>query len=186
MNQSSAGSSPLDRFLAACLVVGSLLLAASAAFHPALPPDAADQLQVMGGTRHWRTIHLAMLVGSALLVTGIWLRVAIDHSGRRPQLWVALALIAAGIGLVSDNLASFIGTYRPPAARLRTRLSLRATHYSQIHEGVHYASCGCRELVGLRSGSPRSCRACAFVVLANNCGHRQPARTTCERHPLRL
>jgi hypothetical protein len=117
MKEARSSASPLDRFLAVCLVVGGLLLATAAAFHPVLPPAAADQLEVMGGTRHWRTIHLAMLAGSALLVTGIWLRVAIDHSGRRPLLCVALTAIATGVVLNALNIAFMAGPGAESAAR---------------------------------------------------------------------
>jgi hypothetical protein len=50
-----------------------------------------------------------MIVGSALLVTGIWLRVAIDHSGQQLQLLLALAVIAAGVLLNAMNIAFMAG-----------------------------------------------------------------------------
>jgi hypothetical protein len=133
MQQSATGSSLLDRCLAGFLVAGGLLLAAAAALHPVLPPDAASQLQVMAATPHWRAIHLTMIVGSALLVTGIWLRVAIDHAGQQLQLLLALAIIAAGVLLNAMNIAFMAGHGAMDAARFATGDPGVAAQFTSTH-----------------------------------------------------
>jgi hypothetical protein len=114
----SGGPHPIDRYLAVLLIAGGLLLGAAAAFHPTLPPDPSGQMRVMAATPHWRMIHVAMLVGSALTIGGIWLRVDVDGSGRRVLLRLALAAIVVGIALNAVNVAFMAGRGAAMATRM--------------------------------------------------------------------
>jgi hypothetical protein len=93
------------------LLVGTALLGIGAVFHPMLVGDAASQLRIIAATPYWRSIHLAMLAGSALVVTGIWVRLIARGSTvhlREPAgtgLIAALAVVALGFCLQALNIA---------------------------------------------------------------------------------
>ena len=101
--------------LAVALLAGTLLLGIGAAVHPVLVGDAAAQLQLIASTPHWRTLHLAMLAGSALIAAGVWVRVVDrpdphgtgDVAGAAAL--AALALIALGVCLNALNIAYMAG-----------------------------------------------------------------------------
>jgi hypothetical protein len=96
----------LTRTLAVALLTGTLLLGAGAAVHPMLTGDAATQLSLIARTPYWRAIHLMMLAGSALIVTGVWVRL-LDRTG--PVAAAAIALVALGFALNALNIAYMAG-----------------------------------------------------------------------------
>lgn len=89
------------RLLAAFLLVGTALLGAGAVMHPAFPGTGvgADDLRVIAATHGWRLMHLSMLTGSALVMTGIWVRLGGADEAVRGALVGALAIICIGMTL---------------------------------------------------------------------------------------
>jgi len=91
------------RWLAVLLVVGIALMAAGAVAHPMLVGTADAELRTMGATPAWRTIHLAMLSGSALVIGGIWVRSLAGPA--TPALGAALAVVSIGLALNALDIA---------------------------------------------------------------------------------
>ena len=111
---------PLARPLAIVLLAGTALLGAGAAFHPVLAGDAAAQLRLIADTAYWRPLHLVMLAGSGLVITGIWVRVLLlDRAGPTAPMIAALATIALGLSLNALNIAFMAGSGWHMAAMFR-------------------------------------------------------------------
>jgi len=100
--------SSLGRPLAVALVIGTALLGIGAAFHPMLASDAAEQLRTIAATTYWRTLHLAMLAGSGLVIAGIWVRLVTDRAASG-ALVAALAIVSVGVALNALNIAFMAG-----------------------------------------------------------------------------
>jgi hypothetical protein len=101
--------------LAVALLAGTALLGVGAALHPVLVGDAGSQLRIIAATPHWRTLHLVMLAGSALIAAGVWVRV-VDHPAPRAErdaasgaVLAALALVVVGVCLNALNIAYMAG-----------------------------------------------------------------------------
>jgi hypothetical protein len=133
MHRLPGGSSAIDRYLAVLLVAGTLLLGVAAALHPTLPPDAAGQMRVMAATPHWRMIHLAMLVGSAMTIAGVWVRVDVDGSGRLVLLRATLAIIVVGIALNAVNVAFMAGRGAAMATGMASSDSVAVHAFTTSH-----------------------------------------------------
>ena len=126
----------LQRTLAVALLVGTALLGIGAVLHPVLVGDAASQLRIIAATSYWRSLHLAMLAGSALVAVGIWVRLVDRPAARDVTLTVAiaaLAIIAVGVCLNALNIAYMAGSGTHMAmlfAQGRTEMStvFDATH----------------------------------------------------------
>jgi len=101
--------SGLVRLLAIALLCGTALLGVGAAFHPMLGGDAASQLQTIAATSYWRALHLAMLLGSGLLIAGVWVRLVTDRAAVAPVV-AALATISVGLALNALNIAFMAGS----------------------------------------------------------------------------
>ena len=99
----------LARLLAILLLAGTALLGLGAAIHPMLPGDATEQLKVIVATTHWRTIHLVMLTGTALIIAGVWVRLVTDRSGSALLAVAPLALISIGLAIDALNIAFMAG-----------------------------------------------------------------------------
>lgn len=99
----------LIRLLAIALLAGTACLGAGAALHPMLPMDAVGQLRTIAGTPAWRTIHLVMLAGSALVIAGVWVRLLVDRSGVPGAVVAALAAISVGLAINALNIAFMAG-----------------------------------------------------------------------------
>jgi hypothetical protein len=129
----------LARTLAVALLAGTLLLGIGAALHPVLIGDAAAQLRLIAATPHWRTLHLVMLAGSALIAAGIWVRLVdrpgppADRDAAGAAAIAGLALIAVGVCINALNIAYMAGAGWHMAALFgqgRTEMSavFEATH----------------------------------------------------------
>src|SRR3954466_9717171 len=101
------------------LIVGTALLGAGAALHPMLVGDAATQLRTISGTPYWRSLHLAMLAGSGLVIAGIWVRLVTEHLAPG-ALVAALAIITVGVALNALNIAFMAGSGTHMAAMFAT------------------------------------------------------------------
>jgi hypothetical protein len=103
-------STPIaPRLLALALILGAALLGLGAVMHPVLTGEAAHDLDLMASTPAWRTIHLTMLLGSVLVIAGIWVRVA-NAPAVRGTLVAALAVISVGLALNALNIAYMAGS----------------------------------------------------------------------------
>ncbi|HUQ97831.1 MAG TPA: hypothetical protein VM166_00165 [Gemmatimonadaceae bacterium] len=129
----------LERALALALLGGTALLGIGAVFHPMLVGDAASQLRIIAATPYWRSLHLAMLAGSALVATGVWVRLIDRRSTvdlREPArggLIAALAVVTVGVCIQALNIAYMAGSGTHMAALFaegRTEMSavFEATH----------------------------------------------------------
>ena len=98
------------RFLAALLLIGTLALAAGAAVHPHLHPPAESALHLIASTHAWRTIHLTMLVGTGLIMVGIWCRVLQAEGGPAASLaWIAVTMVVVGHAVNAQNTLFMTG-----------------------------------------------------------------------------
>lgn len=95
--------------LAVALLAGTALHGIGALLHPMLAGDGATQLRTIADMAHWRTLHLAMLAGSGLIVAGVWVRLVDDRAFVRPPLVAALALISTGVTINALNIAYMSG-----------------------------------------------------------------------------
>ncbi len=102
--------SPIVRVLAIALLLGTALLGAGAFLHPMLQGDAAMQLRLIAATSSWRTVHFAMLAGSALVMMGIWVRLVRDSSGSARALAPALGVITIGLAISALNISFMAGS----------------------------------------------------------------------------
>ena len=101
MRDPMTGSAMPVRLLAVFLLVGTALLGAGAVMHPVFPGTGvgADDLRVIAATPGWRLMHLSMLTGSALVMTGVWVRLGGAGDEARAALVGALAVICIGMTL---------------------------------------------------------------------------------------
>jgi hypothetical protein len=131
--QTTAPVTRLTRPLALALLAGTALLGIGAVMHPILPGDAASQLRLIAETSYWRPIHLLMLVGSALVIVGLWVRTQLGTTGSVTPLLAALAVIALGIALNALNIA-----YMASAGwQMADRFAAGRSEMSAIFEATH-------------------------------------------------
>jgi hypothetical protein len=109
--------SPLTLFLALALLVGTALHGVGALLHPVLAGDGAMKLRMIAEMAQWRTLHLAMLAGSALIVAGIWVRLVDDRAFVRAPLVAALTVVSIGVTLNALNIAYMAGAGSHLASR---------------------------------------------------------------------
>ncbi len=129
----------LERALAVVLLVGTALLGVGAVFHPMLVGDAASQLRIIAATPYWRSLHMAMLAGSALVATGVWVRLIDRRSTvdlRAPAgggLIAALALVTVGVCLQALNIAYMAGS----GTQMAELFMEGRTEMSAVFEATH-------------------------------------------------
>jgi hypothetical protein len=89
---------------------------------------------MIADTPYWRTMHLSMLAGSALIIAGIWVRLVTDS---RPAvnvlLLAALALISLGIAVNALNIGFMAGAGWHMAAEF----AAGRTEMAPVFEGTH-------------------------------------------------
>src|SRR5687767_1399725 len=74
-----------------------------------LPGDATEQLEMIAATPLWRTIHLAMLTGTALIIAGVWVRLVTDRTQSAVMTIAPLAMISIGLAIDALNIAFMAG-----------------------------------------------------------------------------
>lgn len=129
------------RALAVALLLGMVLLGLPAVVHPVLGGAAADQLRMIAETPYWRTMHLSMLAGSALIIAGIWVRLVTDRSSgvvigstvENGPLVAALAVIALGTAVNALNIGFMAGAGWHMAAEF----AAGRTEIAPVFEGTH-------------------------------------------------
>lgn len=89
------------RLLAVFLLVGTALLGAGAVMHPMFAGTnvGADDLRIIAATPGWHLMHLSMLTGSALVMTGIWVRLGGASDAVKSPLIAAFVVICIGMTL---------------------------------------------------------------------------------------
>jgi hypothetical protein len=132
MTASTSDQRAGSTWLAALLLTGTALLGAGAVLHPMLPAALGDQLDVIAHTTDWRTIHLAMLTGSALVMVGLWGQLAMG-SARRRVLVPIFAVIVIGLALNASNIAFMAQMGTADAARYVQGHEVAAAGFSQGH-----------------------------------------------------
>jgi hypothetical protein len=118
-----------------------VLLGLPAVVHPVLGGAAADQLRMIAETPYWRTMHLSMLAGSALIIAGIWVRLVTDRSSgvvigstvENGPLVAALAVIALGTAVNALNIGFMAGAGWHMAAEF----AAGRTEIAPVFEGTH-------------------------------------------------
>jgi hypothetical protein len=118
-----------------------VLLSGPALVHPVLGGSAADQLRMIADTPYWRTMHLSMLAGSALIIAGIWVRLVTDRSSgviigsgvANGPLVAALALVAIGTAVNALNIGFMAGAGWHMAAEF----ARGRTEIAPVFEGTH-------------------------------------------------
>jgi hypothetical protein len=99
------------------LLAGAAVLGVSAALHPTLPVDVVGQLDVIGRTTHWQAIHVTMVVGSLLVICGVWALALARPPALRPALIGVFVAVAAGFVLNASNVAFMASMGRGEAMR---------------------------------------------------------------------
>jgi hypothetical protein len=125
--------SGLVRLLALAMLCGAALLGIGAVFHPMLAGDGAAQLQTIEATSYWRPLHLAMLVGSGLLIAGIWVRLLTERAATVAPLVAALAIISVGLALNALNIAFMAGS----GTRMAALFASGRTEMQNVFEATH-------------------------------------------------
>lgn len=103
--------------------------------HPILSGSGAMELQMIGGMRIWRTMHLCMLAGTGLIVAGIWVRLVgmPANTSTNSAVVAALTMITVGIALDSINTTFMAG----PAWRMASALAAGDTTVTRQFEIMH-------------------------------------------------
>jgi len=135
----------LSTLLAVLLLAGAALLGAGAAMHPVLTGRPANDLQLIGSMPSWRAIHLLMLAGSGLTISGIWVRlldrpVAVGEPAAVPSIapptlaaLAALAVISLGLAVNALNIAYMAGSGTHLAAMYRAGSAAAAPLFEATH-----------------------------------------------------
>jgi len=124
--------SGLVRLLAISLLIGTALLGVGAVLHPMLAGDATTQLRIISATTYWRALHLVMLLGSGLVIAGVWVRLVIDRAVPAP-LVASLALVTLGVALNALNIAFMAGSGTQMATQFRLGDAAMATVFDATH-----------------------------------------------------
>ena len=124
--------SSLARLLAIALLLGTALLGVGAALHPMLAGDAAAQLRTISATPYWRSLHLAMLAGSGLVIAGVWVRLVTDRGSSSP-LVAALALITVGVAINALDIAFMAGS----GTRMAALFASGQTAVQSVFDATH-------------------------------------------------
>ncbi len=126
-------------FYGLALLAGTLLLAAAGLWHPVLEGDGAAQLGRIAATPAWRTIHLALLLGIALVVAGLS-GVAGRHAAGPGEQPARASLVLAVLGYVALalNVAFMTGAGTAlAAAYARSDTGLTATQAVFVFDMLH-------------------------------------------------
>ena len=123
------------RLLAVFLLVGTALLGAGSVMHPVLTGagvGSAD-LRVIATTPGWRLMHLSMLTGSALVMTGVWVRLGGASEDARAALVGALALVCIGMTLNAFDILLMARS----GTRMAALFAAGRTDMAPIFDAVH-------------------------------------------------
>jgi len=176
----SGRSHVLRNALGWILIGGTLAMGVGAALHPMLPADLAQQLEVMGTTPGWAGIHVLMLLGSAAVMIGIWVRV-LDAPHRTRVAWVlALLTILVGLACNASNIAFMARDGTADAARFLHGDASMLAQFGSTHDrslavaraGNTLVAIGCLAIAALEwrdAARPRWIAALALVAGIGGC-----------------
>lgn len=97
-----------------------------------LAGDASEQLRTIATTPYWRSLHLAMLAGSGLVIAGIWVRLVVERSTTSGVV-AALAIVAIGVALNALNIAFMAGS----GTHMAALFSGGHTEIQSVFDGTH-------------------------------------------------
>lgn len=125
-------SKSFSRALALALLAGTVLLGAAAVIHPVLRGDASSHLRIIADAGHWRAVHFTMLLATALVIAGLWVRLVV-HRGPLVPLLVALLVITVGLTIHSLNLVYMAGA----GWQLATRFAAGEAGMAALYDVTH-------------------------------------------------
>lgn len=99
----------MPRLLATLLLIGTVLLLGAGAMHPILPLTGPGDLALIHAMGHWRSVHIVLLFGTGLCITGIWARILTGNALERPSLAAAFVVFSIGMALNGANIAFMTG-----------------------------------------------------------------------------
>ena len=133
----------MQKTLGLFLLGGTALLGAGAVLHPMLTGDARAELTMIAGTPHFRAIHLAMLAGSGLVITGVWVRALACKPGEGFRFGIAFGLIDLGLALNAYDIAFMARAGTRLAEAYATGNGTAAPIFDTMHDvGLMYARFG--------------------------------------------
>ncbi|HZS61546.1 MAG TPA: hypothetical protein VFA43_19890 [Gemmatimonadaceae bacterium] len=133
----------MQKTLALFLLGGTVFLGTGSLLHPMLMGDAAAELTKIAASSHFRAIHLAMLAGSALIMTGVWVRALDCEPGEGVRFGIAFALIDLGLALNAYDIAFMARAGTRLAAAYATGDGTSAPMFDAMHDvGLMYAKFG--------------------------------------------
>jgi len=133
----------VQKTLALFLLGGTVFLGTGSLLHPMLMGDAAAELTKIAASSHFRAIHLAMLAGSALIMTGVWVRALDCEPGEGVRFGIAFALIDLGLALNAYDIAFMARAGTRLAAAYATGDGTSAPMFDAMHDvGLMYAKFG--------------------------------------------
>jgi hypothetical protein len=129
--------------LGVLLLVGTALMGVGAAMHPMLTGDAGAQLAMIAASPYFRGLHLAMLAGSALVITGVWVRALACQPGEGFRFGIAFGLIDLGLALNAYDIAFMARAGTRLATAYATGNGTVGPLFDTLHDvGLMYARFG--------------------------------------------
>lgn len=133
----------MQKTLGLFLLGGTALLGVGAMLHPLLPGDAGAELTMIAGAPRFRSIHLAMLAGSGLIMAGVWVRALACRPGEGFRFGIAFGLIDLGLALNAYDIAFMARAGTHLAASYATGIGMAAPLFDALHDvGLMYARFG--------------------------------------------
>src|SRR5919108_2725576 len=126
-------------FYGLCLLLGAVMFGVAGLMHPLLSGDGAAQLVTIAATGAWRTIHWLLLVGLALMYSGL-VGVGLRHgdtAGSTPGR-AGVLMGAFAFSVWSLNLLFMVGAgWHLASAHARADPGLTATHAVFLYDMLH-------------------------------------------------
>jgi hypothetical protein len=124
---------PLQRVLAALLLLGTLAVFLAGAVHPLLLGTAEEQLKLIADTHHWRLIHLSMLAGTAGVLVGIRGQLFRHQGVAAEHLRIAVPVLTLGLTLNALNMLFMTGAGHTMALLYEGGAAGMPTLYAATH-----------------------------------------------------
>ncbi len=125
------------------LLVGTALMGVGALMHPMLAGDSGAQLTMIAASPYFRSIHLAMLSGSALIIAGVWVRSLACQPGEGFRFGAAFGLIDLGLALNAYDIAFMARAGTRLATLYATGTGTVGPLFDALHDvGLMYARFG--------------------------------------------
>jgi hypothetical protein len=133
----------VQKTLGVFLLAGTALMCAGAAFHPMLTGTASAELPMIAAAPYFRAIHLCMLLGSALIIAGVWVRALACQPGQGFRFGMAFGLIDLGLALNAYDIAFMARAGTHLASAYATGNGTVGPLFDALHDaGLMYARFG--------------------------------------------